>query len=69
MLVFICVGFVMKFKRLLFLFVFFAVPTFAYQQQGFSNYQENGAAVDFVCTNQCAILLDAGSEVDALHVA
>jgi hypothetical protein len=49
----------MKFKRLLFLLVFATLPTFAYQQQGFTSYQENGDAVDFVCTSQCVLVLDA----------
>ena len=58
----------MRYKRLLLLLVFAVLPTFAYQQQGFSNYQEHGKWVDFVCTGQCVLVLDAWSEVNLLHV-
>lgn len=59
----------MKFKRLLFLLFFVTLPTFAYQQQGFSSYQENGSTVDFVCTSQCVLVLDEWAGTDALHIA
>jgi len=48
----------MKLKRLLLLLVFAAFPSFAaYQQQGFSNYQELDGQVNFVCTGQCFVLI------------
>lgn len=47
----------MKFKRLLLLLVFAALPTFAYQQQGFSQYQESDGNMNFVCTGQCFALM------------
>ena len=47
----------MKCKRLLFFLVLAAFPTFAYQQQWFSTYQEYGDTVDFSCTNQCVMLV------------
>ena len=48
----------MKLKRLLFLFLFAAFPSFAaYQQQGFSQFQELDGNMNFVCTGQCFALI------------
>jgi len=43
----------MKFKRFLLLLVFAAFPTFAYQQEGFSQYQVLDGNMNFTCTGQC----------------
>lgn len=58
----------MKLKRLLLLSLLVASPSFAYQQQGFSNYQENGSTVDFVCENQCVLVLDSWKEADVIRL-
>lgn len=48
----------MKLKRLLFLLLFAAFPSFAaYQQQGFSQFQELDGNMNFVCTGQCFALI------------
>lgn len=45
-------------KRLLFLLLLVGLPTFAaYQQQGFSQFQELDGNVNFVCTAQCFALI------------
>ena len=60
----------MKFKRLLVLLVFFALPSFAaYQQQGFTQFQELDGNINFVCDSQCFALLGplAGSDYISLN--
>ena len=60
----------MKLKRLLFLFVFAAFPSFAaYQQQGFAQFQELDGNMNFVCTGQCFVLIGplAGSDSISLN--
>ncbi|HBB03992.1 TPA: hypothetical protein DCZ39_03800 [Patescibacteria group bacterium] len=62
----------MKLKRLLLLFVFAALPSFAaYEQQGFSQFQELDGNIDFTCTGQCFALLGplAGSDYVSLKGA
>ena len=60
----------MKFKRLLVLLVFFALPSFAaYQQQGFTQFQELDGNVNFSCTDQCFVLVGplVGSDYVSLN--
>lgn len=58
----------MKLKRLLFLLVFVALPSFAYEQQGFSGYQEVWWKLNFLCESQCFVLLWNTSASEFLSV-
>ncbi|MBU0626402.1 hypothetical protein KKH82_03060 [Patescibacteria group bacterium] len=43
--------------------------TFAYQQQGFTSYQEDyGNKIDFACESQCVVLLETLGSMDYLYV-
>ena len=69
-LVFIYHRYSMKRKRLLFLLLFAAFPSFAdYQQQGFAQFQELDSNMNFVCTGQCFVLIGplAGSDSVSLN--
>ncbi len=59
----------MKFKRLLLLLVFAALPTFAYQQQWFSQFQALDGNMNFTCTGQCIAVIGplAGSDYISLN--
>lgn len=50
----------------LFLIVIFFQWTYAYQQQGFSQFTENGSTIQFSCPSQCVILLDQIGSKDIL---
>ncbi len=59
----------MKLKRLLFLLLFLALPSFAYEQQWFSGYQEMWDKVSFLCESQCFVLLWNTSTSEFLSIA
>ncbi|MEI7562607.1 MAG: hypothetical protein WCJ39_02600 [bacterium] len=59
----------MGYKKWILLPLFlFSLPAFAYQQQGFSNYQENGSQISFTCTNQCVLVVAPSVSADLLHI-
>jgi hypothetical protein len=59
---------IMKKKWLLFLLIFFSFPAFAYQQQGFSKYQESLPGFSFSCENQCVALIGPVNGSDYVDV-
>ena len=57
----------MKIKRLVVLLLFAVFPSFAaYQQQGFSQFQELDGNMNFVCDSQCFALVGPMGSSDYL---
>ncbi|MCF7834533.1 hypothetical protein K9M48_00560 [Candidatus Gracilibacteria bacterium] len=47
---------------------FFISFSFAYQQQGFDNYNEANGSINFKCTNQCFLLIGPVVENDFINI-